>query len=689
MKLKFCCLIIMGALWLPVNAHAISKPKPPKHKRKITVRKKFIDRANMDTSVKPGNDFFEYANGGWIKKNAIPEKMEGWGSFAVLRQENTNKFLRLLEEASQQSVTAPKGSLIQRVGDLYASGMDSTTIEKLGYLPIKPVLERIAEMKNFDDLISELIFERIDGTPELFRLGIDQDNKNASKYIVNLGQGGISLPDRDYYLKSDTRSKKVQDALKTLIVNLFTLTGSNASEAAKNAAIVYNIESVLAKAQLSRVAMRDPHVIYNKFLVADFNKVTPHLNWNKLLARLNIPEQDSILVAQPSFFKAVDSLLAATPVENWKVFLKWNMIRGNTGYLSSPFVKASFAFSSVLTGEKELPPRRERVSKLVDSGMGELLGQLFVEKYFTPLAKKHMAELVNNLKITLGERIKRLDWMSMETKEQALKKLNALTIKIGYPDKWVTYHSVIIKRDDYAGNIINMCKWRDSVSISHLGKPVDKTHWGMTPQTGNAYYNEINNEIVFPAGILQFPFFDLKADDAVNYGAIGAIAGHEIIHGFDDKGRQYDADGCLRDWWTKSDAGKFKARANQLVAQYNNLTVLDSLHINGKLTLGENIADLGGLSIAYEAFLKTKQGRSASKIDGFTPGQRFFLSWARIWCSSQRPEATAQRILTDTHSPDQHRTNATLTNISGWYKAFNIKPGDKMYKKTEDRTEIW
>jgi putative endopeptidase len=567
--------------------------------------------------------------------------------------------------------------------------MDSITIEKLGYSPIKPDLERIDKIKNFDDLINELAFERINGSAQLFRLGIDPDDKNPTKYIVNLGQGGTSLPNKDYYLTNDERAKKLQDALKALMVKLFILTGSSPAEASSNAAAVYNLESILAKAQLSRVVMRDPRVIYNKFLVADFNKVTPHLNWNKLLARLNVPEQDSILVGQPSFFKVADSLLAAAPVENWKLLLKWNAIRGSAVYLSSPFVKAIFDYNSALTGEKEQLPRSERISKLVDNALGELLGQLFVEKYFTPLAKKRVAEIVNNLKTALGYRIRRLDWMGPGTKERALRKLSALAVKIGYPDKWETYDGVIIKRNRYLENVRDISKWRYNMNLSRLGKPVDKTLWGMTPQTANAYNSTTNNEIVFPAAILQIPFFDLNADDAINYGAIGSLIGHDMTHGFDDKGRQYDADGILRDWWTKSDADKFNVRTNQLVAQYSSLTVLDSLHVNGRLTLGENIADLGGLNIAYEAFLKTKQSRSANKIDGFTPDQRFFLSWAQAWRNAQRPEAVAQRILTSPYPIEQHRTNVTLTNISAWYKAFNIRPGDKMYKKPEDRVEIW
>ncbi|WP_439696366.1 M13 family metallopeptidase [Mucilaginibacter sp. AW1-7] len=688
MKLKFWCFMLMVALLPSVNAQVTGKTKPPKHK--TTIRKKFIDPANMDISVNPGDDFFEYANGTWIKNNPIPDNENRWGSFAVLRHENTQKLLRLLEEVSRQSVTAPKGSIEQRVGDLYASGMDSLAIERLGYSHIKPDLERIGKIKDLNGLINELAFERVNGIVVLlFGLEAVQDDKNVSKYILRLSQGGISLPDRAYYLQNDKRSKSVTDALKTFIITIFRLNGCSADEAAKNAGIVYNLEVALAKAQLSRVAMRDPNVIYNKFLVADFVKVTPHLNWTALLPMFHAPGQDSILVSQPSFFKATDSLLAVTPVENWKILLKWGILRGASPALSSPFAQAYLAYKNVLTGEKTQLPHNERVSHTIDEVLGQLLGQLYVKKYFSPAARQYAVMLVNNIKIALGDRIKRLDWMCPETKEQALKKIRAITLKIGYPDKWETYDGVIIKRDDYVGNIRSLLKWRYNFNISLLGKPVDKTRWGITPQTVNAYYSETNNEIVFPAAMLQFPFFDLQADDAVNYGGIGGIIGHEIIHGFDDKGRRYDANGDLRNWWTKSDADKFKIRANQLVMQYNNLTVLDTLHVNGKLTLGENIADLGGLSIAYEAFLKTKQSRSAKVIDGFTPNQRFFLSWAQTWRSSERPEATAQNILKDPHSPDKHRTNATLTNISAWYKAFNIKPGDKLYKKPEDRTRIW
>jgi putative endopeptidase len=684
MKLKLKYLMLSGAVLLSAAAFT-----PDGKKNADGPPTKFIDPANMDLSVKPGDDFFEYANGTWIKQNAIPAKETRWGSFNILHQENTDKLLGLLKEVSK-TPGLPQGSLKQRVGDLFASGMDSVAIEKLGYNPIKPDLARINKVAGLNGVISEIVYERVNGEGSpLFGFGVGQDSKHPTKNIVEFNQGGTSLPDRDYYLKDDARTKKVQDAYRQYIITLFTLTGTSKANAEKNAATIFAMETTLAKAQLSRVAMRDPNKTYNKFATVDFDKSTPHLNWSKLMPLMKVVGQDTVLVAQPDFFKATDDLLASTPVADWKVYLKWNILKGSAGALSSPFVKANFEYSSALSGQKVQTPRNERMSGLVDGSIGELLGQLYVKKYFTPAAKQYMVKLVNNLKETLGERIQHLDWMSDATKAKALKKLAAFTVKIGYPDKWQPYAGLMIERHDYAGNLRRISKWRYNYSISQLGKPVDKTRWGMSPPTVNAYYSPTNNEIVFPAGILQFPFFDFGADDAVNYGGIGAVIGHEMTHGFDDQGRQYDGDGTLRDWWTKDDADKFKSRADQVVAQYNSFTVLDTIHVNGKLTLGENLADLGGLNVAYAAFKKTKEGQSDTKIDGFTPDQRFFLSWAQVWRGSQRPEAAAQRILVDPHSPEQYRTNAPLTNIDAWYAAFDIQPGDKMYKKPEDRTKVW
>ncbi len=679
-------LCLSAGVFAQVHTKNKDNPKTPD----LTLNlKKYIDPSNMDLSVKPGDDFFEYADGNWVKNNAIPAKETRWGSFSILHQENTNRLLGILNDISK-TPGQPKGGLKQRVGDLYVSGMDSLAIEKRGYDPIKPDLQRVAAVSDLDGVVKEAVYERTNGVGSpLFGFGVGQDSKHPTVNIVNFGQGGTTLPDRDNYLKDDARTKKIQAAYKQYIISLFKLTGASDADAAKNAETTFTIETAIAKAQLSRVAMRDPNKTYNKFAVNDFSKLTPHLNWAQLMPLMKINGQDSVLVSSPDFYKGLDAQLAATPVADWKIYLQWNVLKGSASSLSSPFVKASFDFGSALSGQKVQAPRDERMSNLVDGSLGELLGQLYVEKYFPPAAKAYMAKLVENLRVTLGERIQGLAWMSPETKAKALKKLAAFTVKIGYPDKWQNYDGLEIDRNDYAGNLRRISQWRYNYNVSQLGKPVDKTRWSMSPPTVNAYYSPTNNEIVFPAGILQFPFFDFGADDAVNYGGIGSVIGHEMTHGFDDQGRQYDGDGTLRDWWTKEDADKFKTRADQVVSQYNGFTVVDTIHVNGKLTLGENLADLGGLNVAYAAFKKTKEGQSNKKIDGFTPDQRFFLSWAQVWRSSQRPEAAAQRILTDPHSPEQYRTMAPLTNIDAWYKAFNIKPGDKLYKKPEDRTKVW
>ena len=649
---------------------------------------RFITISNMNTKVAPGDNFFEYANGNWVTNNPIPAKETRWGSFGILHAQNTKQILSILAEVNKPG--QPKGSIKQRVGDLYASGMDSISIEKRGYTPIKPDLQRISQIKDPNGVITELWYDRVNAiSSPLFGFGVGSDSKHPTKNIIYLGAGGTSLPDRDYYLKNDARSIKVQEAYKNYVTTLFSLTGSTEAEAAKNAQTIFAIEKQLATAQMSRVELRDPNKTYNKYAVSDLGKVSPHINWADMFTRLKAGGQDSVIVSQPKFMATADSLLAAVPVADWKVYLAWNALKEAASDLSSPFEKASFNFTKVLSGQQVQTPRNERMANLVDKSEGELLGQIYVQRYFSPAAKQYMAKLIDNLKGVLGDRIKRLEWMSDATKTYALKKLAAFTVKIAYPDKWESYNGLIINRNDYAGNLRRVDQWRYNYNVSQLGKPVDKTRWGMTPPTVNAYYSPTNNEIVFPAGILQFPFFDFEADDAINYGGIGAVIGHEMTHGFDDQGRQFDYDGSLHDWWTKEDAEKFKQRADKVVEQYNAYTILDTVHVNGKLTLGENLADLGGLNIAYEAFKKTKEGQSNTKIDGFTPDQRFFLSWAQVWRSSQRPESAQQRILTDPHSPEQFRTIAPITNMDAWYEAFDIKPGNKLYKKPEDRIKIW
>ncbi|MER2998510.1 M13 family metallopeptidase [Pontibacter populi] len=643
----------------------------------------------MDLKVKPGDDFYTYANGVWLRNNPVPAKETRWGSFNELRDFNIKAVRTILSESAAKT-DAKAGTVEKRVGDFYAAGMDSTTIDKLGYTPIKADLERIKTIKDVNGVLNEVAYMRTSGAGSpMFGFYIGQDRKNVENMVPQLSQGGTTLPDRDYYLKDDARSTKIQEAYKNYITKLFTLTGVDKATAEKNSEIIFNLEKKLAEAQMARVEMRDPYKTYNKFAVADLSKTTPNMDWKVLMSKMKVTGQDTVLVNNPKFFTSLNSLLTATPVADWQTYLQWNVMKSAAPYLSTDFVDANFAYTQALTGQKMQTPRWQRMSSLTDGTIGELLGQLYVAKHFKPEAKARMDEMIANLIKAYEIRIKGLDWMSAETKEKALAKLHAFRPKVGYPNKWETYEGLEISRNNFFANVRNSGEWGYYKMVNQLGRPVDRERWGMTPPTVNAYYSPVMNEIVFPAGILQFPFFDPNADDAVNYGGIGAVIGHEISHGFDDSGSQYDKDGTLRNWWTAEDLAKFKEKATELQKQYDAYTVLDTIHVNGKLTLGENIGDLGGLSAAYEAFKMTKQGKSKKKIDGFTPDQRFFLAWAQVWRANTLPETSAQLILTDSHSPGQYRTIGAPVNMDAWYKAFKVKPGDKLYKKPEDRIRIW
>ncbi len=655
----------------------------------LPVPPKFIDRDNMNLSVKPGDNFYEYANGNWLKKNVIPASKTSWGSFNELRDKSLDAMKSLLDDATK---TTTKGRLYQMVGDFYASGMDSLTIEKMGFDPIKSDLARIGKVNNKAAFLNELAYQRAQGNGMLFGFYVGQDRKNVSKYLPQFAQGGTTLPDRDYYLKSDARSLKIRDAYHDNLVKMFGLIGEEPTQAAQDADVVMRLETALAKAQMPRVEMRDPYKTYNKFAVPTFSKQTPGIDWADQMTRYGAKGQDTVLVQNPVFFRAVDSLIAATPIEELQTYMRWNTVKDAAPFLSSAFVDQNFAFSKVLSGQKEQTPRWQRVSGLIDRSLGDLLGQLYVQKYFKPEAKQRMLKLVDNLEASFKEHITALDWMSTDTKKRALVKLTSFKRKIGYPDKWKSYDGVAVNRSAFYDNVQSASKWSYEYMVNKLGKPVDRTEWGMTPPTVNAYYNPVNNEIAFPAAILQFPFFDADADDAINYGGIGAVIGHEMTHGFDDSGRQYDADGTLRDWWTKEDADNFKQRADQVRDQFSGYKVLDSIKVNGQLTLGENLADLGGLAIAYGAFKKTEQGKATGKsamINGFMPDQRFFLSWAQVWRINVLPETQSQLIMVDPHAPGQYRCNGPLSNITAWYDAFGVKAGDKMYKKPEDRIKVW
>jgi putative endopeptidase len=651
-------------------------------------QKTFIDRANMDLSIKPGDDFYHYANGTWLKNNPVPAKETRWGSFNQLREFNSNALKDILE-----SLAAHKSgldSVEQRVADFYVSGMDSMGIEKAGHQPIDFYLRQIDAIKDINGVLKEAASMRTNGMAHpLFGFVVDQDRKNPEHLLPQLSQGGTSLPDRDYYLKSDARKLKIQEAYKNYITALFKLTGVSETEAKKNAETIFNLEKKLAQNQWAKVEMRDPYKTYNKFSVAEFSKTTPSINWNSLLLDMKTPGQDSVIVNNPTFFTGLNDLLVSTSLTDWKVYLQWHIIRNSAPFLSSAFVDASFDFNKSLTGQKIQTPRWERMSGLTDRSIGELLGRIYVKKYFNEEAKMRMDEMIKNLIKAYEIRINALDWMSPVTKQKALDKLHALNPKIGYPEKWKTYNGLVIDRKNFFANIRNASAWNYQDMVNQLGKPVDRKRFGMTPPTVNAYYSPELNEIVFPAGILHFPFFDPKADDAVNYGGIGAVIGHEISHGFDDSGSKYDKDGFLRNWWTDDDLEHFKTKTKALGEQFDAYTVLDTLHVNGKLTMGENIGDLGGLNAAYEAFKMTKQGKSNEKIDGFTPDQRFFLAWAQVWRTNTVPETAAQLLLTDNHSPGMYRAIGTPVNMDAWYKAFDVKSGDKLYKKPENRIKIW
>ncbi len=652
-------------------------------------QKKYIDPANMDPSYKPGDDFYMYAGGAWIRNNPVPAKETRWGAFNMLRDFNINAVRSVLEKTAALKNAAP-GSIERRVADFYLAGMDSAAIEKRGYDPIKKDLERIAGLKNTDEIMAEISSLRVQGTgAPLYGFAVAQDRKDVENMVPQFFQGGTTLPDRDYYLKDDKRSTQIQEAYKKYIVTLFGLTGSNAEQASKNATTIFNMEKKMAAAQLSRVDMRDAYKTYNKFQVEAFSKTTPGIDWRKVLTSLKVSGEDTVLVNNPAFFVEINNMLKTIPTEDWRTYLQWNILKAAAPYLSSDFVDATFEYNKVMSGQRIQTPRWQRMSQQTDASIPDLLGQLYVKEYFKPEAKARMEELVANLRKAFAIRIQNLDWMSDATKQKALAKLAAFRSKIGYPSKWRNYEGLVIKPDAYFENTKNVGKWNYEFMVTRLGKPVDRERMNTTAPTVNAFYNATLNDITFPAGILQFPFFDANADDAVNYGGIGAVIGHEMSHGFDDNGSKYDADGTLRNWWTEEDRQKFDAKAAALAKQFDGYTVLDTIHVNGKLTLGENIGDLGGLNVAYEAFKMTKEGKSNKKIDGLTPDQRFFLSWAQVWVGNILPETAAQLIITDTHAPGPYRTIGAPVNMDAWYKAFDVKPGEKLYKKPEDRIRIW
>lgn len=648
-----------------------------------------INIANMDTTVRPGDDFYQYANGTWMKNNPIPGDYSRWGAFETLMEENYKQLQSIMDEAAAAKDAKP-GSVKQQIGDFFACGMDTAKIEKDGIKAIQAELDKIAAVNNITDVQKHIAYMQSSGISTLFYFYPGQDEKNSNAIIANFYQGGLGLPDRDYYLSDDERSKDIRAKYVIHIGKMFELAGETADNAAKIAAQIMQMETQLAKASSTRLELRDPIKNYNKTNLDGLKKMIQKYDWDNYFKTLGLTKTDEINVCQPKFMKEMANMTNQFPVDLWKTYFRWHTMHTAAAYLSDNFVKENFNFyATTLRGVKEMKPRWKRVLSETSDCLGEAVGQLYVEKYFPAEAKKRMTELVGNLKIALKESIQNLKWMSDVTKKEAVAKLEKINVKVGYPDKWIDYSSLTITKNSYFENVINASRFSFAREMAKIGKPVDRTEWGMTPQTINAYYSPNMNEIVFPAGILQPPFFFMNADDAVNYGAIGAIIGHEMTHGFDDQGRQYDKDGNLRDWWTKEDAVNFGNQTKVLVNQYNAFPILDSLHVDGELTLGENIADMGGVTVSLAALHKSLNGKEGDKIDGFTPVQRFFLSYAQVWRGNIRAEELMSRLKEDVHSPAVARVNGIVYNIPEFYKAFDIKETDKRFKKEADRAVIW
>ncbi|MDF1503732.1 M13 family metallopeptidase [Roseisolibacter sp. H3M3-2] len=675
-------------------------------------RPRGIDPANLDTTCAACENFFQYANGGWLKKTQIPPAYARWGSFNELQDKNE----AVLREIAQAAAAQPRPDArtagrpdrqavrtvpavddrnstranVQRIGAFYRSCVDSAALEAAGITPLKPLLARIDGIQTHEQLARELGALEAEAGLAPFGAGPGPDAKNSSALIVNASQGGLGLPDRDLYLKDDARSRQVRDAYLAHIARYAELAGADASTAKADAERVLALETRMARAYMGRVEMRNPNAVYNKMSLADFQKMTPHIDWAAYFKAQGAPAFTEVNVRQPAYFRAVDSLLAAEPVESWRAYLRYHAVDGAAGALSSAFVNEAFRFGALFSGAREQQPREKRCTGSTNGALGEAVGQEYVRRTFTEQDKRRALAMVENLRGALRARIDAAAWMSDSTKREALAKLAAFTPKIGYPDRWRDYSALDVRDGPYLLNLKRVQDFNRARNWAKLGKPIDKTEWAMTPPTVNAYYNPSWNEIVFPAGILQAPFYDPQADDAVNYGAMGAVIGHEMSHGFDDQGRQYDSKGNLRDWWTPADAAKYRAEAQKVVEQFDAYTVVDSVtKVNGQLTLGENIADLGGLTIAYHAMQKALEGKPRRTIDGFTPEQRFFLGWAQAWRQLQRDEAARSQVQTDPHAPGIWRVNGPLGNMPEFKAAFGCKEGDKMVRPAAQRAQIW
>ena len=645
-----------------------------------------IELSNMDTSINPAEDFFRYCNNNWLKNNPIPEEYTSYGAFTEIDQHNELLIQDIINEVSNDA-NAVHGSVAQKIRDFYNAGMDTVAINERGYSELLPYFERVDALTDKADLAALLGYLHSEGFSGFFNAGGSTDPKNAEMVIMHLFQGGLSLPDRDYYLDENTadmREKYVEH-----IANMFQLTGTEAEAAQAKAKSILAFETQLAEKSMSRVERRNPDRTYNKRSFAELQQSTPNFKWDVYFRNAGAPEFDTLNVGMPDFITALDSIIQNADMGLIKDYLKWKIIHGSASMLSDDLGTENFNFyGNYLYGQEVQRPRWRRVLNTTDGCLGEAIGQIYVEKHFPAEAKEKMERLIGNLRISLGERIKRLDWMSEETKSKALHKLDCFNVKVGYPNKWKDYSKYEVKPDSYFQNVHRAIRFENEIEMAKIGKPVDKEEWFMTPQTVNAYYSPEMNEIVFPAAILQPPFFNMDADDAVNYGGIGVVIGHEMTHGFDDQGCKYDENGNLNNWWTKEDSTKFAERTTQLVKLFDEFELRGN-HINGKLTLGENIADLGGLNIAWDAYQLTDEAQANKSIDGFTPAQRFFISYGTIWRNNTRDKALERQVKEDVHSPAEARVNRTLGSMPHFYEAFVVEPENKMYIAPEERAAIW
>lgn len=671
-------------LYLPVLALALTTVACGGGKKDVAG----INPANLDTTVMPGTDFYQYACGGWMKAHPLTAEYARFGSFDLLAENNREQLKSLIGELAAKPETP--GSVAQKIGDLYNVAMDSVKLNADGVEPIRGELEKIAaitDVKEMSKIVAEM---RRKGFDVYFVLGVGADEKNSTMNIVYAYQSGMSLGEREYYLDNDDHTREIREKYRKHVANMFRLAGFTDEEARKDADAVLKVETMLAEAAYDNVKLRDPQANYHKMKVADLKREVPGIDWDVYLATAGLGGIEELNVGQPEVVKAVAGIWNKLPLDEQKAYLQWKVLDEADSYLSDAFAAESFDFyGKTLSGQQQIKPRWKRAVGTVNGVLGEAVGQMYVEKYFPAAAKERMTALVASLQSALGERIKNLTWMSEGTKAKALEKLSTIYVKVGYPNKWRDYSGLEIKDDSYWGNIERSNEFDYNYMIADAGKPVDRDRWFMTPQTVNAYYNPTTNEICFPAGILQYPFFDMNADDAFNYGAIGVVIGHEMTHGFDDQGRQYDKEGNLADWWTEADAVNFEAGTQKLVNHFDSIEVLPGLFANGKLTLGENIADHGGLQVAYTAFKEATAGKELPVIDGFTPEQRFFLAYANVWAGNIRDEQIRVQTKSDPHSLGRWRVNGALPHINAWYEAFGIQEGDPLYLAPEKRAVIW